>query len=108
MNKILVTYATNAGSTAKVAQAVADELAKTASVDVLPLDKVTSLEPYFAIVLGAPMILGWASWGAGFPAEKPGNSGPERVCDFRDLHKPDPDRRNQYRGRSAAVCNTST
>jgi flavodoxin len=31
MNKILVTYATNAGSTAKVAQAVADELAKNAA-----------------------------------------------------------------------------
>ncbi|HAE59263.1 MAG TPA: flavodoxin, partial [Anaerolineae bacterium] len=29
MKKILVTYATNAGSTVKVAQAVADELAKT-------------------------------------------------------------------------------
>jgi|GEM_PF-2604657 len=42
MNKILVTYATNAGSTAKVAQAVADELAQTADVDVLPLKKVTS------------------------------------------------------------------
>jgi menaquinone-dependent protoporphyrinogen IX oxidase len=59
MKKILVTYATNAGSTVKVAQAVADELAKTADMDVLPLDKVTSLEPYSAVVLGAPMIVGW-------------------------------------------------
>jgi menaquinone-dependent protoporphyrinogen IX oxidase len=59
MNKILVTYATNAGSTAKIAQAVADELAKNAAVETLPLDKVTSLEPYSAIVLGAPMIVGW-------------------------------------------------
>lgn len=59
MNKTLVTYLTNAGSTAKVAQAVADELAKTAPVDILPLDKVTSLDGYSAVALGAPMILGW-------------------------------------------------
>ena len=59
MKKILVTYATNAGSTAKVAQAVADELTKTAHVEVVPLEKVTSLDGYSAIVLGAPMIVGW-------------------------------------------------
>jgi menaquinone-dependent protoporphyrinogen IX oxidase len=59
MNKILVTYATNAGSTAKVAEAIAAELGKNAAVEILPLDKVTSLEPYSAIVLGAPMIVGW-------------------------------------------------
>jgi menaquinone-dependent protoporphyrinogen IX oxidase len=59
MNKILVTYATNAGSTAKIAQAVADELAKNAAVETLPLDKVTSLDGYSSVVLGAPMIVGW-------------------------------------------------
>jgi menaquinone-dependent protoporphyrinogen oxidase len=60
MNKILVTYATNAGSTAKVAQAVADEIVKSnAEVDVLPLGKVTDLSAYQAVVLGGPMILGW-------------------------------------------------
>lgn len=59
MKKILVTYVTNAGSTAKVAQAIADELTKTADVDVLPLEKATALNGYSAIVLGAPMILGW-------------------------------------------------
>lgn len=59
MKKILVTYATNAGSTAKVAEAVAAELAKTAQVDTLPLEKVTTLDGYSAVVLGAPMILGW-------------------------------------------------
>lgn len=59
MQKILVTYATNAGSTAKIAQAVAAELGKNATVETLPLEKVTSLEPYSAVVLGAPMILGW-------------------------------------------------
>ncbi len=59
MQKILVTYATNAGSSAKIAEAVAAELDKNAAVEVLPIDKVTSLEPYSAVVLGAPMILGW-------------------------------------------------
>lgn len=59
MKKILITYVTNAGSTAKVAQAIADELAKKSEVEVLPLDKVTALEAYSAVVLGAPMILGW-------------------------------------------------
>jgi len=59
MGKILITYTTNAGSTAKVAQAVAAQLAKSAEVETLPLDKVTSLEDYSAVVLGAPMILGW-------------------------------------------------
>lgn len=59
MQKILVTYATNAGSTAKIAEAVATEVGKNATVETLPLDQVTSLEPYSAIVLGAPMILGW-------------------------------------------------
>jgi menaquinone-dependent protoporphyrinogen IX oxidase len=59
MKKILVTYASNAGSTAKVAQAVANELAKSAEVEILPLEKVTSLDAYAGVVLGAPMILGW-------------------------------------------------
>jgi menaquinone-dependent protoporphyrinogen IX oxidase len=59
VKKILVTYATNSGSTAKVAEAVAAILAKTAEVETLPLNKVTALDNYSAVVLGAPMILGW-------------------------------------------------
>lgn len=59
MNKILIVYATNAGSTFKVAEAVAAELVKKAEVEILPLEKVTTLEGYSAVVLGAPMILGW-------------------------------------------------
>ena len=60
MNKILVTYATNSGTTAEVAQAVGEELQQTGSqVDILPLEKVGGLESYQAVVLGAPMILGW-------------------------------------------------
>ncbi len=60
MDRILVTYATMSGSTAEVAQVVGEEIAgEETEVDVLPLEKVTSLNGYQAVVLGAPMILGW-------------------------------------------------
>lgn len=60
MKKILVTYATMAGSTAEVAQVVGEEITKAGlQVDVLPLDQVKDLEGYAGVVVGAPMILGW-------------------------------------------------
>ena len=60
MNKILVAYATMAGSTAEVAQVVGEEIAKSGlQVDVLPLADVKELEPYDGVVLGGPMIMGW-------------------------------------------------
>ena len=60
MNKILVAYATMAGSTAEVAQAVAEELAKCGyQVDVLPLEQVKDLQVYDALAVGGPMIMGW-------------------------------------------------
>ena len=60
-NKILVTYATNAGTTAEVAQAVGEELSKITrfQVDVKLIDEVETIEPYSAAVIGAPMIFGW-------------------------------------------------
>jgi menaquinone-dependent protoporphyrinogen oxidase len=67
MNKILVAYATFAGSTSEVARAVGEEIAKTgAQVDVLAVDQVASLEPYDAVVVGGPMIMGWHRAGLGF------------------------------------------
>lgn len=60
MTKILVAYATMAGSTAEVAEAVGAEIAKSgAQVDVLPLSEVEALEAYAGVVIGGPMIMGW-------------------------------------------------
>jgi menaquinone-dependent protoporphyrinogen IX oxidase len=60
MKRILVTYATMAGSTSEVAQAVAEELASgDTQVDLLPLGEVKDLAMYDGVVIGAPMIMGW-------------------------------------------------
>jgi len=60
MKNILVAYATNAGSTAEVAQAVGEELSKNDNqVDVRQIKDVTTVEGYDAVVVGAPMIMGW-------------------------------------------------
>ncbi|MBI5031227.1 MAG: hypothetical protein HZB51_11925 [Chloroflexi bacterium] len=67
MKKILVAYATHAGSTVEVAQTVAEEIAKNnVQVDVLPIDQVKTLEMYDGVVLGAPMIMGWHRGALGF------------------------------------------
>lgn len=58
--KILVAYATNAGSTAEVAEAIRDELASQGTVVHLhPMSEVASVDEYSAVVVGAPMIAGW-------------------------------------------------
>jgi menaquinone-dependent protoporphyrinogen oxidase len=60
--RVLVAYASNAGSTADVAKAIAEELALTgAQVDTRPVAELerADLSGYAAVVLGAPMILGW-------------------------------------------------
>jgi menaquinone-dependent protoporphyrinogen oxidase len=60
MNKILVAYATQSGTTAEVAQTIGEELRKTGNqVEVVPVEKASGLESYDGLVLGAPMILGW-------------------------------------------------
>ncbi len=60
MKKILVTYATLAGTTADVATAVGEEIAKAGiEVEVLPLADVHALDSYSGVVIGAPMIMGW-------------------------------------------------
>jgi menaquinone-dependent protoporphyrinogen IX oxidase len=58
--KILVTYTTMSGSTVEVAQAVADRLGQDGTnVDLLPISQITDISSYEAVVLGAPIILGW-------------------------------------------------
>lgn len=60
MARILVAYATMAGSTAEVAQVVGEQLSKAGlQADILPVGEVRDLVPYNGIVLGGPMIMGW-------------------------------------------------
>jgi menaquinone-dependent protoporphyrinogen oxidase len=67
MTRLLVTYATLAGSTAEVARVVGEEIARSgAQVDVLPLGELKGLEGYDGVVVGGPMIMGWHPAASGF------------------------------------------
>jgi len=58
-DRILVTYATRAGSTAEVAEAIAKALsADGATVDVRPVKDILDLSPYRAVVLGSAIRMG--------------------------------------------------
>jgi menaquinone-dependent protoporphyrinogen oxidase len=60
VTKILVAYTTMSGSTVEVAKAVADGLGQgKISVDLQPITQIADPSSYDAVVLGAPMILGW-------------------------------------------------
>lgn len=60
MRKILVAYATMAGSTADIAQTVAEEISKAGiQVEVKPIHEIHDLSPYDGVVVGGPMIMGW-------------------------------------------------
>ncbi len=62
---VLVAFATKYGSTKEVAEAVAGVLRESGfATDLQPMSKVRDLEPYGAVVLGAPIYLG--SWHADF------------------------------------------
>lgn len=61
MKKILIAYTTNAGSTEDVAREIAAAIAAPGDVvEVKRLEETTSLEDWDAVVVGAPMILGWS------------------------------------------------
>jgi menaquinone-dependent protoporphyrinogen oxidase len=67
MKPILIAYATNAGSTVEIADAIAEELRRAGREAVVcRVEEVTSLDPYGAAVIGGPMILGWHRGAAGF------------------------------------------
>ena len=58
-DRILVTYATRAGSTAEVAAACAETLAARGyAVDVKPVKEKTQLTGYSAVVLGSAIRMG--------------------------------------------------
>jgi menaquinone-dependent protoporphyrinogen oxidase len=60
MTKVLVAFASSSGSTAEVAKAIGEELAQSGLVvDVAAIRDVASLTGYDAVVVGAPMIVGW-------------------------------------------------
>jgi menaquinone-dependent protoporphyrinogen oxidase len=53
-NKILVTYASRAGSTMEVAEAIGKTLSEDhAQVDVMPIQDVKDLSPYRAVIVGS-------------------------------------------------------
>jgi menaquinone-dependent protoporphyrinogen IX oxidase len=60
MKRILVAYATMAGSTGEVARVVGEEITKgSLEVDVKSINEISSLDSYDGVVVGAPMIMGW-------------------------------------------------
>jgi menaquinone-dependent protoporphyrinogen oxidase len=60
MKRILIAYTTNAGSTAEVAEMIAKEIGQAGDqVDVRRIEEISSVDGYDAVIVGAPMILGW-------------------------------------------------
>lgn len=60
MKKVLIAYTTNAGSTEDVARVIAEEAGKDGVLTTVSrLEDISSLEGYDAVIVGAPMILGW-------------------------------------------------
>lgn len=60
MNKVLVTYITHSSTTHDVAEAIAEEINKAGfETELLELSQVKNTKEYAAVVMGAPMIVGW-------------------------------------------------
>jgi menaquinone-dependent protoporphyrinogen oxidase len=55
---VLVCHASRHGATQELANVIAEEIRRTARVDVSPLDRVTDLSGYDAVVIGSAVYLG--------------------------------------------------
>ncbi len=68
MPKVLVAYATRAGTTGEVAEAIGSELCASGyAAEVLPAKEVRDLSPYDAVIVGSPIYVGkWMSDAAEF------------------------------------------
>ncbi|MCJ7433406.1 MAG: twin-arginine translocation signal domain-containing protein [Anaerolineales bacterium] len=68
MNKVLIAYASKAGSTSEVAGAIAEELsAKGMLADVLQIKQVKDIGDYKAVIIGSAIRMGsWLSEATGF------------------------------------------
>jgi len=82
-SKILVAYATKSGSTAEIARRIGDAIAdKGVQVDVEHIPDVASLAIYDAVILGAPMIIGWHREAVRFLINSQATLGKKRVAYF--------------------------
>ena len=60
MNKVLIAYTSMSGSTGEVAQVIGEQLATHGwQAEVMEMEQVGDLSAYQAVVLGAPMVIGW-------------------------------------------------
>jgi menaquinone-dependent protoporphyrinogen oxidase len=60
MKKVLIAYASMSGSTHEIAEAIANTLGEQeAEIDLRPMDDVQNVNAYDAVIIGAPMIVGW-------------------------------------------------
>ncbi|MBN1286103.1 MAG: flavodoxin domain-containing protein [Anaerolineae bacterium] len=82
-NKVLVAYATNAGTTAEVAEAIGKALEQNgAAVDTRLIAQVKDLSKYDMAVVGAPVILGWHREATNFVAQNQAALSQKRVAYF--------------------------
>lgn len=89
MKKLLIGYTTNAGSTADVAQAVADVMkGADMQVEVARLEEVQSVDAYDAVIVGAPMILGWHRTATAFVKKHQNALSRKRVAYFMMAMRP--------------------
>ncbi len=83
MKKVLIAYTTNSGSTEEVARAIGEELSWGGlQVDVRRVEEVSGVEPYEAVVVGGPMILGWHRAAVNFLKKHQGALARARVAYF--------------------------